>query len=54
MPEIKPGPDNLNQNRVPVRFIYPLSEQSLNGANREEAVKRQGPDDLNTRTWVAK
>ncbi|MDR6805772.1 hypothetical protein J2Y45_001919 [Dyadobacter sp. BE34] len=54
MPEIKPGPDNLNQNRVPVRFIYPLSEQSLNGANREEAVKRQGTDDLNTRTWVAK
>lgn len=54
MPEIKPGPDNLNQNRVPVRFPYPLSEQSLNGANREEAVKRQGTDDLNTRTWVAK
>ncbi|WP_353719663.1 SusD/RagB family nutrient-binding outer membrane lipoprotein [Dyadobacter sp. 676] len=54
MPEIKPGPDNLNQNRVPVRFIYPLSEQSLNGANREEAVKRQGADDLNTRIWVAK
>jgi hypothetical protein len=54
LPEIKPGPDNLNQGRVPVRFIYPLSEQSLNSAARQEAVTRQGVDDLNTRTWVAK
>jgi hypothetical protein len=54
LPEIKPGPDNLNQGRVPVRFVYPLSEQSLNGAARQEAVTRQGVDDLNTRTWVAK
>ncbi len=53
LPEIVPGADNLNNNKVPVRFIYPLSEQSLNGANRQEAVKRQGADDLNTRPWVA-
>ena len=53
MPEIIPGPGNLNNNKVPVRYIYPLSEQSLNGTNRAEAVKRQGPDDLNTRPWIA-
>ena len=53
MPEIIPGPANLNNNKVPVRFIYPLSEQSLNGTNRAAAVQRQGPDDLNTRPWIA-
>ncbi len=53
MPEIIPGPANLNNNKVPVRYIYPLSEQSLNTANREAAVQRQGPDNINTRPWIA-
>jgi hypothetical protein len=53
LPHIMPGADNLNDNKVPVRYPYPLSEQSLNGANRAEAVQRQGADDLNTRPWVA-
>ena len=53
MPAVVPGPANLNNNKVPVRYIYPLSEQSLNTANRAEAVKRQGnTDDLNTRMWL--
>jgi hypothetical protein len=51
IPAITPGPSNLNANKVPVRFIYPLAEQSLNGLNREDAVSRQGADDLNTRVW---
>jgi hypothetical protein len=51
IPAITPGPSNLNGNKVPVRFIYPLAEQSLNGPNREDAVARQGADDLNTRVW---
>jgi hypothetical protein len=54
LPEIIPGPSNLNNNLVPVRFIYPLSEQALNATNRAAAVQRQGPDNINTRTWVAK
>lgn len=54
LPEIIPGPGNLNNNQVPVRYIYPLSEQSLNGVNRDAAVQRQGPDNINTRTWIAK
>ncbi len=55
MPEIVPGASNLNGNRVPVRYIYPLSEQSLNGANRMKAVAAQGgTDDLNTKMWLLK
>jgi hypothetical protein len=53
-PVILPGANNLNNNKVPVRFIYPLNEQSLNGANRQEAVSRQGgTDDINTKMWLA-
>lgn len=54
-PQIVPGPNNLNDNKVPIRYIYPLSEQSLNAANREEAVQRQGgTDDINTRMWLTR
>lgn len=53
MPEIVPGPANLNNDKVPVRYIYPLSEQSLNAENRAAAVQRQGnTDDLNTKMWL--
>jgi hypothetical protein len=52
-PAIVPGANNLNGNKVPVRYIYPLSEQSLNGTNRSEAVSRQGnTDDINTKVWL--
>ncbi len=55
MPEIIPGASNLNGNKVPVRFIYPLSEQSLNAKNRQAAVAAQGgTDDLNTKMWLIK
>jgi hypothetical protein len=40
---------------VPIRFIYPLNEQSLNGVNRQKAVAAQGgTDDLNTKMWLTK
>lgn len=53
MPAVIPGPANLNGNKVPVRFIYPLAEQSLNGANRASAVQRQGgTDNINTKIWL--
>ncbi|KYP13925.1 SusD/RagB family nutrient-binding outer membrane lipoprotein, partial [Flavihumibacter sp. CACIAM 22H1] len=48
MPEVIPGPANLNDNKVPVRYIYPQSEQALNATNRNEAVARQGEDTQNT------
>lgn len=53
MPAIVPGPANLNDNKVPVRFIYPLAAQSLNPENRATAVQRQGgTDDINTKMWL--
>lgn len=53
MPAITPGPSNLNNNKVPIRYIYPLEAQSLNGKNRQDAVARQGgTDDLNTKMWL--
>jgi hypothetical protein len=53
MPAIIPGPANLNNNKVPIRFIYPQSEQSVNGVNRAAAVARQGnTDDMNSRMWL--
>jgi hypothetical protein len=50
-PVLAPAVDNQNGDRIPVRFIYPIIEQSLNGENRAAAVARQGADDLNSRVW---
>ncbi|GAB4027561.1 SusD/RagB family nutrient-binding outer membrane lipoprotein [Spirosoma koreense] len=33
------------------RLSYPDSEQSVNTTNRQEAVNRQGPDNLDTHVW---
>lgn len=50
-PEIEPGRDAL-LDQVPIRWVYPLNEQSFNGANREEAVSRMsGGDNLTTPVW---
>lgn len=51
LPALAPGVSNLNGNLIPVRYIYPLSEQSLNAAGRQAAVARQGEDNLNTKVW---
>lgn len=37
--------------KIPVRFIYPAQEQSLNQKNYTEAVARQGADRLTTKLW---
>jgi hypothetical protein len=50
-PVLQPAIDNQNDDRIPVRFIFPRIEQSLNSNNREAAVSRQGADDINTRVW---
>lgn len=55
MPAIVPGPANLNNNKVPIRYIYPQKEQTLNPGHRQDAVARQGgTDDLNTKMWLLK
>ncbi|MGF1557700.1 MAG: SusD/RagB family nutrient-binding outer membrane lipoprotein [Flavobacteriaceae bacterium] len=48
---IVPGPDNVNGDVVPVRFLYPDSEQTLNGENYQAAVATFGVDDINTKGW---
>ncbi|NJL15241.1 MAG: SusD/RagB family nutrient-binding outer membrane lipoprotein [Microscillaceae bacterium] len=50
-PTITPGPANLNNDQVPVRFMYPSSVQALNGENYQAVITRQGADNINTRMW---
>jgi Starch-binding associating with outer membrane len=54
IPALKAGPSNQNNDLIPVRFRYPIIEQSLNNANYTTAVSRQGADDLNTKMWYLK
>lgn len=44
--------DDLNDGNLPLRFLYPGQEQSLNALNYEEAVNRIGGNDFNTAVWV--
>jgi Starch-binding associating with outer membrane len=37
--------------RIPLRYTYPFSEQTLNGTNYTAAVASQGPDRLDTPVW---
>lgn len=50
-PNLKPGPNNLNDNQYPVRYIYPESEQATNSANYQQAVGRIGGDNINSKGW---
>jgi hypothetical protein len=58
IPALVPGVSNQNDDLIPVRFRYPIIEQSLNSASYNEAVQRQGPDDqengLKTKMWHLK
>jgi hypothetical protein len=50
-PKLTPAVAGVLGGAMPVRFIYPGSEQSLNGANYTKAVENQGPDALTTKLW---
>jgi hypothetical protein len=51
-PMLTAAPANLNPGGgIPVRQGYPAFEATLNQANYNEAVSRQGADDLNTPVW---
>lgn len=54
IPNLKPGPDNLNDDRYPVRYFYPESEQATNSANYADGVERMGGDDINSKGWWEK
>lgn len=44
--------DNLNNDALPMRFLYPGEEQSLNAVNYQAAVAQMGGNDQNTRMWL--
>jgi hypothetical protein len=50
-PVLPPAVAGVLNGEIPVRFIYPGTEQSLNGANYKKAVDRQGADLLTTKLW---
>ncbi len=54
IPNLKPGPDNLNDGRYPVRYLYPESEQATNSAHYQEAADRIGGDNINSKNWWEK
>jgi hypothetical protein len=50
-PALLPAPAAANGRQIPRRRGYPLQEVSLNRANYDAAVARQGPDVMETRVW---
>jgi hypothetical protein len=54
IPALKAGPSNQNNDKIPVRFRYPIIEQALNSDSYKAAVARQGADDLNSKMWYLK
>lgn len=48
---IKPGQDNVNNDMIPVRFLYPDQEQTLNATNYEQATSSLGGDNINAKGW---
>jgi hypothetical protein len=48
---IKPGPD-AQKNVYPSRFLYPTSEQALNGDNRDKAVNNQAGSVADYSYWT--
>lgn len=52
-PVLTPAEDGLNDGKIPVRLFYPSDEGARNNANLQEAINRQGPDNLNTPVWWA-
>jgi hypothetical protein len=50
-PGLTAGADALNDRRIPVRLPYPASELSLNRAELETAMARQGGATMNSPVW---
>lgn len=50
-PQLQPAVAGVLNGQIPLRFIYPGTEQSLNGKSYQEAVSDQGADVLTTRLW---
>ncbi|MCB0582969.1 MAG: hypothetical protein KDD10_27065 [Phaeodactylibacter sp.] len=53
IPFLGPACDNLNDGNLPLRFLYPGEEQSLNAASYREAVGRLGgSNSQNAAMWL--
>jgi len=53
IPFVSPPCDNVNNDVLPVRFLYPGEEASLNGENYNRAVERLGGDNSqNAKMWL--
>ena len=50
-PQLQPAVAGVLNGQLPKRFIYPGTEQSLNGQNYKSAVAAQGADLLTTKLW---
>lgn len=50
-PQLKPAVAGALNGKLPARFIYPGTEQSLNGTSYKAAVAHQGTDVLTTKLW---
>jgi hypothetical protein len=50
-PLLQPAVAGALNGKIPVRFIYPGTEQSLNGKNYSAAIANQGTDALTTKLW---
>ena len=50
-PVLTAGPATVLDGKIPSRFFYPGTEQSLNGDNYNAAVAGQGKDLLTTKLW---
>jgi len=52
IPFLEPACENLNNDNLPLRFLYPGEEISLNTSNYEEAVNRLGENSQNAKMWL--
>jgi hypothetical protein len=50
-PQLVAGAAGTLDGKIPVRFIYPGSEQALNGDSYKKAIIDQGTDNLLTKLW---
>jgi hypothetical protein len=50
-PALTASANTVLNGQIPVRFIYPGTEQSLNGNSYKSAVVNQGADVLTTKLW---
>lgn len=53
-PVLSIGSGTSNDGIMPTRFVYPITTVSTNGEHVNEAIERQGPDNMKTPVWWSK